>query len=514
MYNNNLGLEVAAQESGDPLYIHSIKIGAQAHRNGENWREPKDLELSSSQKEDQVIITDETEGLLADMARDVSKVVKFPVSTAYLHALGVAASAMTKAFKYQYGSKPKPVTLYVCTAQPPSSGKSGINDMLLDPIRDAYVEINKKNQRRRRELEKEIQELEKSLAKPDIHSAAFDNKEKMLEEAYQDLENTPIWQPTVKDATIEAAEATAKKQTGMINIVSDEAEAINTIFGNTYVREGSKANYGLLLSAWDGDMVESVRVGREAYIGRARSSIAVLAQADSVESILRAGATGRGLAERFLLLSEKSLLGTRDHSVSYHPDFKLHQRYAETMSNIVNEKDVVLSVDPNGIDTINTFRELVEREMSDCGKYEHNLITGFMGKFDKQVLKIASVLHVCEHWQTGASREKTIDQQTVLDACLLFDQLSYTYINAADNLGFVGANSEVITLGETLSRKAEKNELKLSIRKLVNDIKGKKPFKGSRNLTRKIREQILPKLQENNYCFVWGNDIYINPRLK
>lgn len=508
-------LEIAADRDRVPMYISAIHAGTSDSKNAQLWPEPVDLNASTHEDRPKPeLINDNTQGLLAEMARDIAKVVKFPVNTAYLHALGVAACAMTKSFKYQYGYKPKPVTLYICTAQPPSSGKSGVNDILLDPVRDAYIEINKKNKKRRRELQVEIRELEKSLAKADLHEAAYASKSEMLDKAIEELEKTPIWQPTIKDATIEAAESTAKNQTGMINIVSDEAEAINTIFGNTYTREGSKSNFGLLLSAWDGDMVESVRVGREAYIGRARSTISVLAQDDSVESILRAGATGRGLAERFLLLAEKSLLGERNHLKNHKPDFDLRKRYEETMINIVNQEDIILTVDDEGIEFIAVERHQAEKEMSDCGKYEHNLITGFVGKMDKQIIKIACVLHVIEHWQTGGSREKVISWDTVVTASGLFSELSKTYINAADSMGYVGERSEITILSEVLTNKARKGELSITIRKLVNDIKNKKPFNGMRNITKKLKEQMLPKLQDAKYCYLSDKELHINPRLK
>lgn len=507
-------LQLYAKERGLSLHVSAIITGSPIIKNSEIWPEPSDIDLVATQRETPKLLGEETGGLLAEMARDIAHVVKFPVNTAYLHALGVAASAMTKSFKYQYRGKPKPITLYVCTAQPPSSGKSGVNDMLLDPIRDAYIEINKKNRKRRREIELEIKELERSLSKTDIHDSALKSKSDQLDQAYQELDNTPIWQPTIKDATIEAAESTAKRQTGMINIVSDEAEAINTIFGNTYTKEGAKSNFGLLLSAWDGDIVETVRVGREAFIGRARGSISVLAQDDSVESILRAGATGRGLAERFLLLAEKSLLGYRDHTQFRAPNPDILQRYEEAMYNIVNESDVVLNVCNESMLFINTYRNMIEEEMRDCGKYEHNLITGFMGKLDKQVLKIASVLHVIDQWQTGGKRSKDLSEDRVMEACALFSQLAKTYINAADSMGYVGEGSEVVVLSETLAKKANKGELVLTIRKLTSDIKNKKPFSGMRNLTRKLTEKMLPKLEENNYCSVSGKTVYINPRLK
>ena len=507
-------LERIANDRNIPVYVAAIEAGTQAYKIKENWPEPNDLDLTSGDQKDLDLIASAGEGILSDLAQDMAKVVKFPVNTAFLHSVGVVASAMTKAFKYNYNGFEKPVNLYICTAQPPSSGKSGINEMLIEPVLSAYDLVNKKNKRKLTKLLAEKAELEKSLRKDKIHDDAFDSKSEMLDKVEDDIKNCPIWRPAIKDATIEAAEEVAKHQSGMINIISDEAEAINTIFGNTYVKDGAKANYGLLLSAWDGDRFDSVRISREAFSGRARSTISVIAQSDSIESILRAGATGRGLAERFLLLSEPSLLGQRDHAVSIAPNFELHQRYAELVSNIINEESVTLEFSKSAKEIINDFRNSAEKEMNDCGAYEHNLLTGFMGKFDKQVYKIACVLHACEHWQTGGTRTRKVSSETILNAIYLFSDLSSTYIKAADKLGYVGENSEVIVLSEVLTAKLEKGVYSITLKKLVDNIKNRKPFAGSRNLTRKIREKIIPELEKNGHCYMHNKKIFINPRLK
>jgi predicted RNA-binding protein with EMAP domain len=45
-------------------------------------------------------------------------------------------------------------------------------------------------------------------------------------------------------------------------------------------------------------------------------------------------------------------------------------------------------------------------------------------------------------------------------------------------------------------------------------VRNVKPFRGSRNVAEKLISDVLPKMQELNYCVIDGQTIYINPRLK
>jgi len=326
---------------------------------------------------------------------------------------------------------------------------------------------------------------------------------------------TREWKPILDDVTIEAAENVANNQKGMFNIISAEAEAINVVTGGVYGDDnsGKKSNFGLLLKAWDGEFTSSVRIGREGYEGIIKCTICVIAQDDSVDTILAAGASGRGLAERFLLLAERSLLGQRNFDKIRHINEELHDKYKRLIKNIINEPPVSLIFSSEALEVINTYKLNQEIELGDDGKYSHNLLTGFMGKCDKQIMKIASILHVVDHWQDGGNRSKIITDDYAYWAISIFDELAKTYINAADVMGYVGDQAELIKLAYVLQLRVEKKKLKTSVSQLRDLIKGTAPFKGSRDLTRKLRRELLPRLEDRGYCVVVGNTIYINPKL-
>lgn len=510
-------LESFAQSNNCELYQAAAFQNSPAVKSPAHWPDPMSNAMSESIKSKDIDLTGGSQDLLSRFVRNISAKVKFPVSTAYLHALGCVASAMTKSFTFEYHGKEKAVNLYVVTAQPPASGKSGINEYLFDPISDAYDVINESNRVIRRKLKREISFCEAELKKsknmsPDVECEIYDR----LEKAESAIKKTPEWEPMIDDTTIEGAEACAAEQTGMFNIVSAEAESINVVTGAVYGDDKSSnaKNLGLLLKAWDNEKVSVSRSSRAGYKGRARASISVIAQNQSVESLLKTGAGGRGLAERFLLLLEDDMLGKRKMLEHIELRTDLEKQYRSMVSNIVNEKYVKLVIPDACSEIIRNYRAGLEPEMLQNGKYEHDLLTGFMGKADKHIIKIACVLHACEYWQDGAGRLSTMQDDTIYQAIEIFINLSKTYITAADFMGFVGGNSETLKAMEYLEAKAQKGTLKVRVSQMVNDLKNVKPFKGSRKITEKIRAKTLPELESLIYCCVVNNTIYINPRLK
>ena len=55
--------------------------------------------------------------------------------------------------------------------------------------------------------------------------------------------------------------------------------------------------------------------------------------------------------------------------------------------------------------------------MMNGGKYSDNMATGFIGKADKHLRKIAATLHCIDNWQDGGSRSRTVND----DYCYLGD---------------------------------------------------------------------------------------------
>ena len=512
-----------AIENSSSIYQHSkdndcslvesaIWLNSQMIKNREIWEEPLQISDDFERVETDLFVKGYG-GLITTLADEISKRIQFPRSTILLHSLGVVASAMCKSFKIDYDGDKYPVTLYCVTAQPPSTGKSGVNNYLTKPIEKAYIEINKENKKQRFIYEKEIKELSKEIEKDSLTDSAMLAKLDALEEARNNLDNCPIWNPFFTQATIEALDESASKQTGMFNICSAEAESMTVVLGNVYSDDKSSKNYGLILSAWDGERVSGGRVSRESTTSEVRACIAVIAQDESIRAVL-AAANDRGVSERFLLLAEKDLLGTRDHKKRYYINKGTLAVYESLIFNIVMESDVTLKLSKESIEYLQELKQIIEPDLGDGGKYATNLLRGVMGKADKQVIKIASVLHAIDNWQDGGSKSLEIEHMYVEWAVELFYRLSKTYIETADAMEHSGERTEVNLICDKLCQLAANGKLKIDTRVLYDNIKKLKCFAGRKKLMTHIKDNILPKVHERNYCYFDGRNIYINPRLK
>ena len=494
----------AAQEAlkhGRPDMLQSTVI----------WPEPTTDDMDDSKYSDATLFNQALNSPLARYVESLSKSIQFPLNTAYLHGLGVISSAMNMNFRYDYYGAEKPTNLYIITAQPPSSGKSGINSALTEPVRKCYNEIATKNMIERRICMRKIKKLEDDIEKEKMEVAVANLSEE-LEKELQYLDSIPAWVYSVDDATPEALEKISSEQQGMFNVISDEADSINIILGKVY-GEG-KSNYGIFLKGWDGDYHSPARITRATKAGFVHGSICVIAQDESIDSILEAGLSGRGISERILMLREKNLFGGRDFE-SYIPiDKQAREDYEVTVRNILESDRTILTFCSDAVESIQGYRSMLEPELADGGKYSNAMLRGVVGKADKQIRKLSSVLHVCEEWAPNGRRSTIISADTVTRAILMFNNLVDTYITAADSQGFVGLSAELDKLIEVITKRAKKGDLKLTTRQLRDTVKNMQVFKQTSMLSSKFRDEYLPELEARGFCVTDKNTIYLNPRLK
>lgn len=496
-----------------PHHVSAARLQSPHTAKASIWPDVKEFKTAAKIESPDLCVSERGD-ILTEIAKGIDGYLQFPRSTIYLHAIGCVAVAMCKEFSIEYGISKMPVNLYVLTGQPPSTGKSEVNNRLVTPILKAYKQENLKTDTERRRLNREIKKLERSLDKKNIDH--FDEMEIIdkIESKQRRLKEIPEWSPIHTNATIEAIESSLHHNDGMFNIVSAEAEAINVVTGITYGDKSSKSNFELLLKGFDGEWYSSMRISRDGYSGDVRGSICVIAQDDTIDSMLSAGASGRGLTERFLMLNEKTRLGTRDHSVKYHFDKSMYSRYEQMIANVISDKDVTLNFTLEAEELISYIKKKLEPTMADGAIHSSNLMTGFIGKADKQIRKIAAVLHVSEQWQDGSDRKRTIEQETAAQAGYLFESLAKTFVNAADYHGYSGINSEIEKLCNVVTNLAQKNRLRIPINMLRDNIKAVKPFKGIRNLQSHLKTILIPELESLNYCVLEGQTLIINPRLK
>lgn len=197
---------------------------------------------------------------------------------------------------------------------------------------------------------------------------------------------------------------------------------LKSLLGYSYSNDIDKNNNDILLNGFDGGYVSFVRVTRSGYHGNVVGSVLCFAQDGSVEKILEAS-QGTGIAERFLMIAEPSVLGTRDHMHQRPKNTALENEY-ENACAFLNEVidsptdfDRIQSLDisAQGFDKINQFRNGIEPQLANGGRYSHDALRGAASKIDMQIMKIATVLHLMRRQEGEKEAFINLDDFSVRD---------------------------------------------------------------------------------------------------
>lgn len=478
------------------------------------WSQPEQINSGNDQFP---LISIAGDNLVYEYAKAKAESVQFPVSSAYAHFIGCMSAAMLGRFWVDYHGEEQPTALYMVISQPPSTGKSAINSAAINPMRSEIDRINEARKAERSRLMGQLRNVEREI-KNDVKGnsavALYEEKEK-LEEKIKKMANVVF---AVSDPTPEGLAKVAAAQ-GNFSVISDEATAINTLLGLTYGGTDKKANSELILKAWDMNHMEVARSNQDNNLSiRPVGAICVIAQDETIRGIMDAGQRGIGVSERFLLVREEPLLGTRtlcdeNGDAVYKPvEQSLVSKYYRLIHNIMKEEKVVFTLNRNANRALNLARQEMESSFAAGGRYSHSMLRGHLGKFDKHVIRIASVLHAIRNW-TGenpnrANRE--IDLDTMQEAIMIFNELSKTYLSSANAAGFAGDEAESRKLSEVITEMARRSKGRVQIHSLISKCRNITPFNGQQKVGERI-ETLLIELERMNHVCVVDDVVYVNP---
>jgi hypothetical protein len=323
--------------------------------------------------------------LLKKLSIQTAACCQMPGNTVLLALLGVFSSVACRKWvvNYQYGGT-LPIGLYVVIEQPSGTGKTRCLTVGQKPFFEMKGDVVKKYRDRVKQLqaidepsEAQSEELKELIARKSvINSRLF-----------------------VSNATAEGLEQTLLGTSGFFSAVSSEQGLFNSLLGLSYMK--GDPNNDLVLNGFDGGHISSCRVSRDGYHGHVIGGVALFAQQGSVEKILGCS-NGTGLSERFLMLAEPHFLGVRDHLKKIHIDHTAEDAYAkkcEFARDIFNQPEspnnlLSLIISDSGHKLIAEFRQKIEPDLIDGGRYGHISVRGAAGKVNMQVMKIAANLHL------------------------------------------------------------------------------------------------------------------------
>ncbi|GCG54404.1 DUF3987 domain-containing protein [Escherichia coli] len=511
-------MAIAAADNLPPL---RVAINANGYRQSQSfWKAP--VEIDAANDKYPVISLGNDIDVVGKLSSNIARSVQFPESSAYMHFLGCISAAMLGRFTVEYHGTQQPTSLYVVTSQPPSTGKSAINSLAIAPMVAEVERINDQRKRERKKIMAKLSALAKEMKQeksPSEMASLFEEKED-LEEKLEKLCDIVF---PVSDTTPEGLARINSRQ-GNFAVISDEATAINSLLGMTYGDGSKKTNSELVLKAWDSGNISISRANADNNLMfTALGAIAVIAQDETINAIMEAGARGIGVSERFWLVRERPMIGNRvfineKGESTYEPvDGELKADYFRMIHNIMNETQVNLSISESAMRYLNLARQDMEPHLADGGKYSHSMLRGALGKMDKQVIRMAAILHTIRNWSCKNNerplKSRQIDLETMQEAIIMFYEQSKTYLSAASSAGHAGDNAEMNKLIDILIKQGKNSKGVVGLRSLYESARKVRPFEGQAGVMAKIKDHLLPMLDEKNYTCLIGDKVYINPRL-
>lgn len=371
-----------------------------------------------------------------------------PVDLAGLLVIGACAAAV--AGKVDVLVEPgwaEGLNLFIVIALPPGERKSAVFKATFDPLFDAEKTkaakaaptiAMKKAQRELTEqsLKKRRSEYAKLTGETLTHSvdgARGADLARLIEEESAALEKMVVPAPprlTADDITMEKLAVLLGEQNGRMCCASAEG-ALFGIASGRYSKNGQES-FEVLLKGHAGDSLRVDRVGHRVdrvghegagiYVSRPRLSLVYSIQPHIVQSLgASANMRGQGLLARFLYSFPASMVGSRSVNVAPVPD-KIRRRYHELVKGLADlptpeERQAlaplagddipVIELSPEAREIHRAFRESLEPRLH---PQTGDLATmgDWANKLAGAVARIAGVLHVAEHGQTGAISEPTM----------------------------------------------------------------------------------------------------------
>lgn len=208
--------------------------------------------------------------------------------------------------------------------------------------------LNEIRKRDRKKIMAKLSALAKEMKQeksPSDMAALFEEKEE-LEEKLERLYDIVF---PVSDTTPEGLARINNRQ-GNFAVISDEATSVNSLLGMTYGDGSKKQTANWCLKRGMRAMCRSLALTRITICCLLRwAGISVIAQDETINAIMNAGARGIGVSERFLLVREESFLGRRQFvneqgESTYEPiDGGLKADYFKLVHAIMSEVDVKLT---------------------------------------------------------------------------------------------------------------------------------------------------------------------------
>lgn len=408
------------------------------------------------------------EGDFKQYVGDVARMCNIHPSTSLLVGLGIVSSVSSRVFGVAYQNEEVlPTGEYIICGGLPGDAKSRMLKAYQKPIFDAQKEAYKAWKQRKQ-----------------------DHEDSGEEGKFKEPAPARIF---ITDTTTEALEPILAESGGYFSLASAEQAVVNTLTGASYGGEGRKSNNDLPLKGFNAEYHASARATRTGYTGTVVGSITCFAQPAAIETIL-GKSEGSGMAERFLLAEEPTQQGTRDHTRQYYPP-----EYSQNVYNRITRELAGLALEQRDFDELQAyriskadwnkiylFRNEIEPNLVDGGKYSTATMRGVASKVDMHIMKIAALLACLYEHPVGEIPSQFIDAAINIMKDMLDNTLSLLF-----KIGVIGFDAEEGVIIDYLG--SHRGATRRQVRQAMHRVK---PFCEAQDKGDEIRQTIDRLIQK------------------
>lgn len=283
------------------------------------------------------------------------------------------------------------------------------------------------------------------------------------------------------DVTAEALAGIMSENDEVMGILSPEGGIFDVISG---MYSNSITNLNIFLSGYDGEPVKIDRKYGSVALHRPLLTFGICAQPQVLNNVINNPQfSGKGLTQRFLFCIPDSMIGHRKLIQDVNGS-SVTIAYSDLITRLLNmprNDECRLDLSCKAVDLLTEFADKIEYQMSDTGNLaEHR---EFFSKILGKTLRIAGVIHLCEHTASECISGETM--QAAIEIATYFGQ-HYLKMMCADNYD----NSAQYLLEKITARIMRDGRTVISLR----DIK-----RTAKRLSSEQIETALEKLTACNY---------------
>lgn len=405
------GMMNQARELGIEQQIYDI-----AQRTARDFGEPELWELPQSFEKEVALQPFPINSLpnpLSDYLNAVCDFVQVDSAMVALPMLSVLSLCLQgKAIvAYPANAHTESVNLYTLTIAPPGERKSGVFKALMRPVEEYQRRYNELHYTDIEESKSKRQFLERQK------QVAMSGKNASLERVQEltkelcELEQVHEMRLICSDTTPEALSAEMLKQGGCMAVMDDEGSVFDVISG---MYSGGQGNINLFLKAYDGSPHTIFRrTSDNITLNALYLTIGIMTQPQQfMQTMSNPQFSGRGLMHRFLFSFPEGRAGLQAYTSRNIPQ-NVQQSYDKLITKLLrmpkNDTPVKLIHDKESYNIFHDYHDLLQSKMCNGGIFEN--MKEYAAKHFGKVLKIAGLLHLCEH-----TADEPINGQTALNA--------------------------------------------------------------------------------------------------